>query len=359
MAQNIPPEIMDLVLGEYRPENRAERETIAHCGLVCKNWLSASRYRLFSDAKFDDRTIESFFSVVEKSPFPLPAFIRSLQLSSARRDGSFCERLWQLAPFSQVKTLRISMDELALNSTLLANIFPDISTLIFQGYRPSFSSVLNAMASFPSVQTLGLEWVSLSYAKFSPLAYRSPPRWNALTVNFHHQAAIEELFETILSLNPIPIFSALSVHGTYPTHSSYLTKYLRHAGGRVQYLCLGSNEYLTSTAIGLRHSTGLRCLDLVFHHNVSFTQRLENVLPNLCSRNLVTINITSPYTGTMIINASHWARLDEALVDEHGPLAQLRTFRIKSASPRFVDSLLGRMPLSKARGIFQVENLYG
>ncbi|KAJ7509713.1 hypothetical protein B0H11DRAFT_1256130 [Mycena galericulata] len=84
------------------------------------------------------------------------------------------------------------------------------------------------------------------------------------------------------------------------------------------------------------------------HHDIPLGQRLHSALARLGARSLVAITITDTYgrnPRNIRNDLRHWKMIDVALADEHGPLAHLCTFRIKSASPLFVDGLpqfLGR-----------------
>ncbi|KAJ7509729.1 hypothetical protein B0H11DRAFT_1960849 [Mycena galericulata] len=63
---------------------------------------------------------------------------------------------------------------------------------------------------------------------------------------------IDSKFLPRSSLNPIPIFSALSVHGTYPqTEHSFLTKYLRHTVA-ASNTCVWNQTNISVTVRGSR-----------------------------------------------------------------------------------------------------------
>lgn len=240
-AQNVPQELLDFVLGEYRPENRIDRRNIARYGLVCKNWLPSSRYRLFADVQISDRTMDSFVSIAQNSPLSIPNFIRSLKLSSRRADNLLDENLRRLGSFPRVETLRISMTDAAFHPTLIATMLPDISTLVFENCQLRLSSILHAVAASQSLQTLRLDWVTLSYGTPLPSPFQPPPQLRALSLDLQaggsgSNPAIDTFFETILSLHPIPLFSSLSVRRMHPKEHSFLTKYLSHAGDSVHYL---------------------------------------------------------------------------------------------------------------------------
>lgn len=230
-ALNLPQELLDLVFGDLRLEDRIERRTIADCGLVCKSWLPSSRYRLFADVALNDRTLKRFFTLMETSPFPLPTFIRSLGLSSAALDESP-----KLGPLPQVTTLRIKAQRtvFAPDSTLQANSFANLSTLSLNGCRISLGSFLSAISSFPALKSLELRWVALSYDDLLSV-YQFPPQCRTLIL-FMFRRDADQFFQALLTLHTIPVFSSLSVTGWAP---SVLGTYLRHVGDDLKFLQLG------------------------------------------------------------------------------------------------------------------------
>ncbi|KAJ7227838.1 hypothetical protein B0H12DRAFT_236692 [Mycena haematopus] len=152
MAQDVPQEIMALVVGEFRLNDRVEKRTIAQCGLVCKTWFPSSRYRLFSDVNVDDHTITSFLDTVDNSIFPIPIVIRSLGLSFSGRENTvgLDESLRRLGPLPLVVVLRLTMkDDVLLRSlTLLQSTFPNIVALTFRNIPLPLDSVLRTVSAF-------------------------------------------------------------------------------------------------------------------------------------------------------------------------------------------------------------------
>lgn len=243
MAQNLPQEIVDLVLSEFKTSVYSERRNIAECGLVCKNWLPSSRYRLFAEVDLNDRSMQPFIRIVETSSFPIPRFIRTLGLSSGREDHSLDENLRKLGLLPQLTTLRITMDHavFAQNSALLVNSFTNISNLVFHNCQLPLRSVMDAVSSFPGLKGLVLHWVTFDTVTSLNSGYQFPSGWCSLTLNLSGNG-IEDFFQAILSLgDAVPVFSSLSIRGRDPPRKSFLEKYLSHVGNGLHQLRLESD----------------------------------------------------------------------------------------------------------------------
>ncbi|KAJ6481254.1 hypothetical protein C8R47DRAFT_1135169 [Mycena vitilis] len=361
MARNLPQEMVDLVVGEFQRDDLVGLRNVAACGLVCREWLPSSRYRLFADVALDDRTVRSFLDIADKSLFSISSSIRSLGLSFSGEGLGLDECLRRLGPLPLVESLRITMgqDVLDRNSRLLEKTFPKISTLVFLNFPLELHSVLHVASSFPSLESLALDWVHLSFDIPLPSKLQCPPRWNALRLDLlggsYFSRHLDSFFEAILSLDEIPILSSLSVRGTYPEEHSPFAKYLAHVGPALQHICLESEARPQSPPFGLRHCTDLRRLDLVFHISTGIARPTFSVLSNIRSPHLATIKIIdkcgcTPRDSTDI----DWPQLDAKLADPQ--FADLQTFTVQSKSQPLIAQIAVTelLPSTDERGILRV-----
>ncbi|KAJ7509723.1 hypothetical protein B0H11DRAFT_1960809 [Mycena galericulata] len=352
MAQDLPQEMLDLVVEKLQLDDSVERNTIAHCGLVCKSWLPSSRYRLFANVRLDDRTIDSFLDAVNSSSFPLISYIRSLVLYSELESGP--NRLDELGPLPRVTILGVTMERSALaqNTRRLAEFLPNLSTLSLRDCQLPLRCVLNTVSAFPSLKILELRRVHLSYGLLPfPSTYKFPPQWHALKLD---QPDPGRLFEAMLALDTIPMFSSLTVHGMYPREDNSFGAYLRHVGDKMRHIRLETDLSFSDLVVdpaALRYSTGLHRLDLALSHPIDIARWVLRVLPHLHSNVLTTLNIIDFY-GVDAAPHHTWEQLDQALADER--LVSLNELIVDSVSQPLVAQLAERMPLSVARGILRV-----
>ncbi|KAJ7634149.1 hypothetical protein DFH06DRAFT_1479277 [Mycena polygramma] len=392
MAQNAPREILDLILAEFQMGHprSVERRTVAACGLVCKHWLPSSRYILFGDVEFDDRALRTFFNVVGNSLFPILNSIRSISLWL--EGTALDEALERLGPLPQVTALRVRAIHFQ-NPAFLARTFPTISALIFERSStvlepafttsplPPLSSILRVVSLFPSLESLTLRWmfkdrfakVSTSSGSEPDVTGPYPPLWKSLTLAANNS---EELFSAIMSLDVIPVLSSLSVRGI-PREDTALKNYLSHVGSALQYLRLQSAGFQSfdhhglslslpdvnykqspsstdTTPTGLRYSTDLRRLDLVFSGYADVGSTVLSAILHVRSRNLTRLDVIDDY-GTNSIMANKWRLLDTKLADEQ--FATLQVINIQIKSPSLAPRISQLMPSCEERGILKFRDV--
>ncbi|KAF8217071.1 hypothetical protein K438DRAFT_2007747 [Mycena galopus ATCC 62051] len=367
MAQTyLPQEIVHLVVGQFPLDNRTEKYTIAQCGLVCKTWLPASRYRFFADVDLNDRTIISFLYAVGKS---VSTVIRSLGLSFSGQEGTvgLDETLRRLGPLPLVTTLRLVMkDEVLLQDlALLAHTFPNTTTLVFRNVSLPLSSVFCALSAFQLLKSLELDWVRVSYDTLQP-SYEFPPRWNSLTLALlmdddkpkdPQQLFRQLLFKALFSLDPVPVLSSLSMRGMDLRKGSHLERYLSRMGNPLHHLRLesGPSPFFGSHDLsGLKLCKSLRQLELVFQYHTHIAGTVLDVIFYDLSPNLTRLSVFDKIRDGLTTKfvASRWDILDKELAAEQ--FAKLQTFRVETSSQTLINGLSTSMPLSRGRGILRV-----
>ncbi|KAJ7763630.1 hypothetical protein DFH07DRAFT_939261, partial [Mycena maculata] len=312
-AKQVPRELLDLICGQLRLEDPVEKRTIAQFGLVCKNWLPSSQYRLFSIMELNDSTTESFLRDAEGSVQPLPSFIRSLRLTSFNPS-----------------TLQ------ALKS------FANVSAFALSHCRISLGDLLQAISSFPALESLAITTVVLWHDNLVKV-YQFPARWRTLILDLDPTKS-ERFFQTILLLDTPPVFSEfLSVPGWYPKERSFLGKYLCYVGDRLQRLQLKSpNQEVFEPAdrSGLQYSTGLRQPELLCDH--------ASDVPAKVARSLSLLPSNTPTAVTLILckpvysAALQWQMLDSALAA--GELPSVAAFVVETTEKYNFERIPIHMP---------------
>ncbi|KAJ7180996.1 hypothetical protein C8R46DRAFT_1211282 [Mycena filopes] len=363
MADRCPQEILDLVFAQF-PTDRVGKRTVAQFGLVCRNWLPSSRYRFFSDVDINDRSIKPFLDVVAQSPFPIPTFIRSLGLSPSGLEQKLdvAEFLQNMKPFGQVTTLRITMTEALLDRsyTILGNTLSSVTTLVLRHVLLPVHSILLAVSTFSALKSLVLDWVNPSYDldDLAATSYHFPPHWDSLTVDLNTRP--DPFFQALLALPRPPIFSSLSLRGVYPTDGSHFGRYLAHVGDALHYIRFEAEasgefgERMNRHPVGLRASTGLRHLEMVFADHSTIAETVHSALTYLTSKCLVSLSVIDasvlPPTGSPV--RQPWAKLDKIL--EERRFSTLEEFRVQTHYRALGAKITQRMPSASARGILQI-----
>ncbi|KAJ7879218.1 hypothetical protein B0H14DRAFT_3435096 [Mycena olivaceomarginata] len=181
-------------------------------------------------------------------------------------------------------------DVLLWNLTILADTFSNISTLVFSNITLRTGSLLSAVCAFPLLRRLELD-----------------------------RFCVSTLFETFLTLKPIPFLSALSLPAETDPTKTGLGKYLFHIGDALHILRLEFESSLLerdNLVITLTPCTGLRRLDLVFQEDCDLDMAITalHVLSCLRSRDLAIVNqLDRRHRRNM---TPSWRRLDTKLAEE-------------------------------------------
>ncbi|KAJ7117580.1 hypothetical protein C8R44DRAFT_854423 [Mycena epipterygia] len=380
---NLPAELIGLLIDKLHYFE--DRLTLEACGLVCKAWLYSSRARVFADVYLHKDNITSFCDIAESSILPIMEFVRNMtleyiedpSLSALHRVRSLFwdeagtaisdlnDDIQRLGPFPAVKFLRLEMSSEMLDrhSVFFGKIFPNLWTLDIDAVNTgSMGSILRAIASFPSLNSLKIRDLDHKYTITDPIspAYQFPPGLRAVDISARD---VDDFFRWLLSLDTVPIFPSVSTWNAWPDENSQLGKYLCRIGPGLRHLCLDSymceteKQYVTDP-VAFSHCTGLRSLKVSAEHE-EVSRILLKILPLLHSSELASITLensafheASPSNVTL----DRWHKIDGLLGGEN--FVGLKTFRIIGdgwTGGCGVDSAAEQMPSSVARGILQLD----
>ncbi|KAJ7509761.1 hypothetical protein B0H11DRAFT_1960959 [Mycena galericulata] len=357
MCPTLPLDIIDLIIGELRTSrDPISRQTVGLCGLVCAAWRWSSILRLFSDIHLDDSRLECFLDIVRTSAHPILKFVRCLNLDLSRVDGFLDQNLMKLGHMPQVTTLYCSIDwdiMVRHSDFLAAHVCPNLSNLTVAYTIFRVKELLDVLDVFPSLSSLCLHH-NIFY--HSADEYRFPAQLH--TLDLDTEARI--FFEKLLAQPVIHVFSSLYLSDVSLTANSTVGAYLRHIGEDLRCLRFNASHLTRMHDSGLdpdalEYSTGLRRLDVTYHHLHFGETLLGRILPFLRCPNLTTLNFEAlnRYRPNETFKAAllDWRMVDQALADER--FANLRTFSITSPSPRVLE-LPKYMPFCTSRGILRI-----
>ncbi|KAJ7438174.1 hypothetical protein FB451DRAFT_1449795 [Mycena latifolia] len=152
---NLPPEVVDLVIGNLR----SDPITLRTCALVNRDWLSTTRHHLYEALYLPHRNIQTFFDLLQ---CPRNTFVSRLRgLYAVGFQYNEIIQLWPFLPaFSYLRALHIygKLELLAFNDdAILPPCLPYLESLGL--YRAKFSSyytLATCLLQFPSIKTLKL-----------------------------------------------------------------------------------------------------------------------------------------------------------------------------------------------------------
>ncbi|KAJ7634150.1 hypothetical protein DFH06DRAFT_1336714 [Mycena polygramma] len=239
---------------------------------------------------------------------------------------------------------------------------------------PSASTLTSILRVALTLESLTLHSVRVSSEDPLPSQWIFPPRWNSLTLDPKSLVHLDDLqdsmehyedmrdhapdsfFPAIMSFYVIPVFSSLSLRGTYPTETSGLTKYLSHVGSALHYLRLQSDPLRSlneseAPPTGLQYSPGLRRLDLVFRGYGDVGSTVLSAVSHVRSRNLMRLDVIDDF-GSSTIMDNKWRLLDAKLAEGQFTSLQVVNIHLKSAS--LVARISHLMASSEKRGILRI-----
>lgn len=188
--RTLAPETWDLIIDHLHNDNRA----LANCSLVCRQWLTSSRYHLFGTLYLSFTGSETKLSKQSRfvnmaSDGGICALVRHLQL----RLGSSAALLAAYPHFTALKKLTIT----ALNGEIgITDIevwtfehLPKLESLDVSLNLTPVDKVLRLIASAKNVKELTLSAMHLSDDGGYQDAIRQylPPQLHKITVSFNYQ----------------------------------------------------------------------------------------------------------------------------------------------------------------------------
>ena len=158
MSPSLPPEILDLIVGQLH----RQRATLKTCCLVSKSWVSRTRALLFAHVLFHPllSPIESWMRTFP-DPFNSPAhYARGLSIdpprivTTASMDAHVWIRSFRNVASLSVHSFRVNNSQISLAQ--LHGLFPVLESLTFSLSSVPSSELFKLACSFPSLKDLSL-----------------------------------------------------------------------------------------------------------------------------------------------------------------------------------------------------------
>ncbi|KAJ7047161.1 hypothetical protein C8F04DRAFT_1062877 [Mycena alexandri] len=376
MVPDFPIELIEFFLN-YLVDWEAKR-SLARCALVCKAWHYPSTSRSFATVLLDNDDIEALFELAKTSLVPLPDFIRRLRFYEDSGHPLPPNHITAVRGMHRVQELCLTLSDNSIHryQKILSTTFTSLHTLKFYfRYNNSMDTILPLLSSLHSIQNLEILYARHNF--FStytfPPDYHFPPNLTSIAIQTKD---INGLFEQILSLRPLPLFSSIVWLGFvgWDDLDSPISRYLRQAGAALHHLHIAPGKSLHfhsfNDASLLSHSVGLRSLHIssakgIPPQHASHAPRdiLLGVLPHLHAPQLASISIEAdgvnnhdtPISGLAVDARDRtWTAIDTALTEDK--FAKLQTLAIGGVSQPWIRTqMIKNMPFCIARGILVLE----
>ncbi|KAJ7766890.1 hypothetical protein B0H16DRAFT_374927 [Mycena metata] len=237
MIPEFPTELIEFFL-DYLVDWEAKR-SLARCALVCKAWHYPSTSRRFAMVLLDNDDIEGLFELAKTSLVPLPDFIRRLRFYEDAGHPLPPDQIMAIREMHRVQELCLTLSDNSIHrhERILSTTFTSLHTLKFYfRYNNSMDIILPLLSLLPSIRNLKILHARHNFFSIYsfPPDYRFPPNITTLAIQTRD---INGLFEQILSLRPLPLFSSIVWLGFvgWDELDSPIGRYLRQAGAALHH----------------------------------------------------------------------------------------------------------------------------
>ncbi|KAJ7122016.1 hypothetical protein C8R43DRAFT_933306 [Mycena crocata] len=359
-VRHLPPEVVDMVI----EGNHDDRDYLATCSLVCKDWLPCSRHHLFSEHvvfisphDFTGAT-ESCLNLLRHPLCTIAYHIRNISYHSRFPEpfyeGKRVQFISRLAKLTNITSLHVSGSIPDGTLALLARNFRKVTTLRVANVFSSLDDVTAFAGMFPALKRLDFDpprfGVGPSTAKndapLSPnlhsLELHSPFKHWSWFLGRHREVFTSLSLGQIRTIDITVVKQILAESGAHLRHLSLSFSDPRSAlefSATASYLC---NLKLSSLAI--ESPWGIASSSLV--------ELLENA-GSLINLRILTWKFQvfnyGKDTGAFWVNFP-WAKID-AKISDRAVFGSLRRFCVFTDSPHPMYRGWDRCPKAEAVGI--------
>ena len=238
-ASTLLPEIIDMIIDQLH----ADRKSLSACSLTCKNWLTCSRYHLFSQVVLAPRDFSAFISFIERPSNSISHFVQWLVLDDV---GNSLGHEYTRTNISRLKLYLPSVRSLQLtNVNLKSNILETIISTFFEikelGLHlmafDKFSDFVDLVCSFPLLESLSINQVKWlhSTTPASPHIRRLPPFFSMRFLDLCDSNAVD-VAEWLFAQDSMPTVEILhfDTHRYEPNHA--VRRIIESSGPTIRHL---------------------------------------------------------------------------------------------------------------------------
>ncbi|KAJ7035225.1 hypothetical protein C8F04DRAFT_1182633 [Mycena alexandri] len=361
--KRFPPELVDTVIDFCYDDPAA----LASCGLVCRDWLPASRYHIFSAVLLTPQNAPAFLELISHSTTIAP-LVCDVELRFTA--GSSMPHL-QLAPIlmrlphTTHLTLCPKRDEVVrpLCTSSLAHALLTLPLVHLKfDFRSRFESleqIIDCVCLCAQLESLELggSWMRTGDFSAPPLMSR---KLHTLTLT----CDLDNFLTWFMALeDEMPVIQHLFLYHIVQREIDTVAKYLRTAGPSLQSLTLAFRDHDAPDRLAaqtdLSQNTSLRTLTLegaspgIFSGLLAFLSQLT-----LCEYSTLSIALTIRHSNHPLairpLRTFHWPTLDEALSTT--PFLKRLSLTVVEPLTRapLLDAMadiMEQLPLTRARGI--------
>ncbi|KAJ7620980.1 hypothetical protein FB45DRAFT_870757 [Roridomyces roridus] len=353
-----PSELEDAVIDFCH----SDRGTLATCGLVCRDWLPASRYHKFSSVSLTANNITGFLEITSASE-AITHLVREVELCYC---GPFPPEVVSVLMLLK-RTARLSLHPLrdevvrvaSTSSLAVALASLQIVHLKFD-FRSRFESlgqVIGCVCLCPQLESLEVGGSWMRGVEFEPCL---PKGLHTLTLT----CDLANFLTWLLTLDELPNIRKLNLQHIVRREIPAIVQYLEALGETLESLTLAFRDHgaladMFASRVDLAQNTNLREFALegsapgVLNAFIQLIPQLylcKTVTATLCIRH------GNYPQADQVVHAYPWETLDAILSDpERCGLERLSLAVIEPVSvapqAQVLEYILDQLPLTRGRGI--------
>ena len=215
-ASRVPQEILDKIF-QYAQDHTP---SLLVCSLVCRAWLSASRFRLFKRHFIHDRDLYKLSRLLKSPHATLARYIRCLAVGSEILVG---KHIWPLPQFPSLEILRLSNTHIFSShhpsQIVIHEKFPTITSLVlWYIIFDTFEQCTAILSSLPRLEHLALLSVHVGSSRsgVKPNTRDSGLSLRSFSIE---RCLLAEWFTWLLTFDPIPPLRTIRVGNPGPTYN--------------------------------------------------------------------------------------------------------------------------------------------
>ena len=236
-ASRVPQEILDKII-QYAQD---DIPSLLICSLVCRAWLSASRFRLFKRHFIHDRDLYKLIQLLKSPHATLARYIHCLTVGS---EILVEKHIWPLPPFSSLEILRLSNAHIFsshhLSQIVIQEKFPMITSLVLWYITfDTFEQCTAILSSLPRLEHLSLLSVHVGSSRSEVEPNTRDSRLSLRSFSIE-RCRLAEWFTWLLTFDPIPPLRTIRVGNPESTYNLQDDNALSRLFGQISQ-SLGSN----------------------------------------------------------------------------------------------------------------------
>ncbi|KAJ6612343.1 hypothetical protein B0H10DRAFT_2052554 [Mycena sp. CBHHK59/15] len=369
LGPTLPPEITDSIIHQFHSSSPDLRV----CSLVCRAWLPASRYQLFSSLSLRGEDIPKFVDLIASPENTYSSSLRAITIIYGE-NGPMSLLLLRLLDFRSLRSMKIRLSMICSEFPTMPHItFLKLDAILFQ----SFSAFITFLIRFPGLKILVLRHLGWGPDRDSkdPVQSITAPRLELEQLSIENSHNLQ-LLSWLSDVELAPLTSSLSLDLTGRMGRKIIpdvAEYLQHLRTHLKHLHLQLHtiaRFLEKLDFSL-HTQSLR-----IHSAVEFSgdsgqwslcvdPMLLQVLKLVCAPHIkeLTLRVVPVRRGKLIIPDTS-ASLQLLLSVLHLPhLATLRKIQFygpwnsdPEARDNFTSVVLDKLPTLASRSVVLVDS---